>query len=123
MPWEETCAMDERAKLVAAYLSGEWEVAELGRHFGVSRKTVYKWVKRYVDEGPEGLSDRSRRPKHCPHAMSDLVVLAVLDARRKHPTWGPKKLLAWLSAKDSGVHRGTRGGRGWRTGCCDRNGG
>jgi putative transposase len=99
MPWKQTCALDEKMKLVAAFLSEEWPIAELSRQFQVSRKTVYKWVERYSAEGPEGLLERSRRPRCCPHAMSDAVVAAILDARRAHPTWGARKLLAWLAAR------------------------
>ncbi len=35
-------------------------------------------------------------PKQCPHRMPDDIAEAILELRRHHPTWGPKKLLAWL---------------------------
>ena len=38
-------------------------VSKICELFGVSRKTYYKWCKRYKEEGLEGLSERSRRPK------------------------------------------------------------
>ena len=40
--------------------------------------------------------DRSRRPVHCPHATSSELIEAILEARRRHPTWGTKKLLTRL---------------------------
>ena len=43
MPWQETCPVRERLKLVQAYGRGEASMAELCRRFGVSRKTGHKW--------------------------------------------------------------------------------
>ena len=99
MPWTERGVVDERFRLVALYLQGEHTMMELAGQFGVSRKTAYKWVRRYRHAGPEGLRDRSRAPRSHPHAVSDEVVDVLLQARRAHPTWGPRKLLAWLTPR------------------------
>jgi transposase-like protein len=37
-------------------------VAQTCRYFGISRKTYYKWQRRFKRLGQAGLSDRSRRP-------------------------------------------------------------
>src|SRR5262249_56886542 len=42
------------------------------------------------------VEERSRRPRHSPNQTSDEIVSAILAARRRHPTWGGKKLLALL---------------------------
>lgn len=81
------------------YLADECGMTELCEYFGVSRKTGYKWVERYRREGPEGLLDRSRAPRSHPRAILDPVVEVLLEARRKHPTWGPRKILPWLARK------------------------
>ena len=60
MPWKETRVQEERLKFVAAYLDGEWSMAEVCRAFGISRKTGYKLVQRFAAEGVTGLVDRSR---------------------------------------------------------------
>jgi len=44
------------------WLAGGEPMAELGREFGISRKTGYKIFDRYQECGVEGLTDRSRRP-------------------------------------------------------------
>ena len=88
--------MDERVKFMGMYLRGEWSVSALCRHFGISRKTGYKWIGRYLESGSVGLRDRSRAPLTNQNAVSDEVVGAVVTARRRHPTWGPRKLRAWL---------------------------
>jgi len=43
-------------------------VALTCRHFGLSRKTFYKWKKRFDGSGDSGLADQSRRPLRSPHA-------------------------------------------------------
>lgn len=86
--------MDQRLQFVSAYQRGASPFAELCAHYNISRKTGYKWIGRYAAEGPTGLLERSRRPHACPHASEPLVMDALLDVRRRHPRWGPKKLLA-----------------------------
>jgi hypothetical protein len=67
-----------------------FEVAELARRDGISRKPADKWLERYDAAGPAGLTDRSRRPRQCPHATPETIVVALLEVRRHHPTWGAK---------------------------------
>jgi len=66
--------------------------------FGISRKAGYKWIKRYLSEGVEGLSDRSRRPKTSPTKTPDEVEEKVLGIRKNHPAWGGRKIAARLKA-------------------------
>ena len=69
-------------------------ITELCELYGVSRKTGYKWIECYIRLGPAGLQEESRRPQHSPNATAPEVVDAILEARRRHPSWGAKKLLA-----------------------------
>ncbi len=104
MPWKETCPMDEKLKFVSLYLSHEWSMAQLCREFVVSRKTGYKLVSRYLEEGPRGLIDRSRAPYHHPRAVSERVMAEVVTTRVAHPTWGARKLRAVLAANKPEVN-------------------
>jgi transposase InsO family protein len=88
--------MNERVKFLADYLKREVSFSELCERFDVSRKTGYKWVRRYEVGGVENLVDRSRAPLTHSQQVSDEVVEAVIAARRKHPRWGPRKLLVVL---------------------------
>jgi putative transposase len=63
--------MDEKLKFVASYLEHEWSMAQLCREFGISRKTGYKMIERYMEEGPPGLTDRSRAPWRHPQVRRD----------------------------------------------------
>ncbi len=96
MPWSETNPMKERLRFIDDLESMLYTMTELSERFGISCKTAYKWTDRYVAEGVEGLKDRSRAPKHCPHRTEQRVVEALVAARRKHPRWGPRKLLKIL---------------------------
>lgn len=103
MAWKETRVNEERTKLLGEYLSGEYGVSELARAYGVSRKTVYKWVRRFEAEGVKGLADRSRAPHRHGKALRPEVELAILRWKRLRSLWGaPKirvKLLAELGEK------------------------
>ena len=43
MPWQETLLMDQRVQFIADYQRDVFDVAELARRYGISRKTAYKW--------------------------------------------------------------------------------
>lgn len=99
MPWSETTVMKERLCFIADLERNLYTMTELCDRHGISRKTGYKWSERYVAEGVDGLKDRSSAPKRCPHRTEDRVVEALLKARRQHPSWGPRKLLAYLGRR------------------------
>ena len=96
LPWKETSAESERLRFIRRWREGEESVAELCRQFGISRKTAYKMIARYVAEGEEGLLDRSRAPHHHPNATPPELVEQVIAMKRGHPTWGPKKVVGRL---------------------------
>ena len=96
MPWRHASPMDQRTQFMADYLREVLSITELCTMYGITRKTGYKWIERYLRQGPAGLEERSRRPRQSPNQTSDEIVAAILDARRRHPTWGGKKLLALL---------------------------
>jgi transposase InsO family protein len=91
---------DQRVQFVVEALYGPSSIAELCRSFGISRKTGFKWLARYEREGPPGLVDHSRAPHHHPNAMATVIAARLLGVRQAHPTWGARKLLAWLKARE-----------------------
>lgn len=93
MPWTHSSPMDQKTQFIADFLRHSQSISDLCRHYGISRKTAYKWINRYQQEGIVGLDDQSRKPRSCPHQTEPDLVEALLEARRRHPTWGAKKLL------------------------------
>jgi len=96
MPWKETSVISERKEFIKQAKQQEINFNWLCKEYGISRKTGYKWIKRYQAEGVEGLADRSKRPHRMPSKSSTEVEQAVLDIRKKHPAWGGRKIHARL---------------------------
>lgn len=101
MPWRTTCPMDERMKFIGEWLRHDESIALLCRRYGISRKTGYKLVARYQLAGVDGLTDRSRAPHHQPLAVAEEIEAAIVQARGRHPRWGPRKLRAWLQQQQA----------------------
>ena len=103
MPWRELKPMEQRLELVREYESGLFTMTELVAHYGVSRKTGYKWLERFDQGGASALADRSRRPHARPHATAAELVEKILAVRHRHPRWGAKKLRAVLARRQPQV--------------------
>jgi len=108
-----------RALLVERVVVMGWAPARAAEAAGVSRPTVYKWVRRYQEEGVEGLLDRSSAPHRHPHALSKKEVGRILRARRDLG-WGPHRLGPWLGLPRSTVYGVLRRHRVPRLGEIDR---
>ena len=99
MPWRELKPMDQKTQFIADYLRQTLDTTELCQLYGISRKTGYKWIERYLENGPQGLEERSRRPGTCPNQTPDAIVEALIAVRQHHPTWGAKKLLPFVEKR------------------------
>lgn len=66
--------------------------------FSASRRTVYKWLKRYEKFGFAGLDDYSKRPKNSPNATPLELKQKVIEAKKKYKSLGAEqvKILADL---------------------------
>ena len=99
MPWKVTCSMDEKVRFALEAIDGEESMSALCRTYGISRPTGYKWLARYHVEGLDGLRERSRAPLNHPNAVDSVTRQLFIEARVDHPTWGTRKLLAWLARR------------------------
>jgi transposase InsO family protein len=70
-------------------------VAQTCRHFGLSRKTFYKWSARYKSHGEAGLCDRPRVPQHSPRATPRVVISKILYLRDRYH-FGPGRIASYL---------------------------
>ena len=101
MPWKEVSAMSARTEFLEhARLPGA-NLSQLARRFGVSRKTVYKWLGR--DRSGGSIANRSRKPTSSPGRTPAAVEELVLKLREQHPAWGGRKLRAVLRERSPGV--------------------
>ena len=89
----ELSVVEQRYQAVLAVIRDGVPVVEVARRFDVSRQAVHRWLRWYEDQGLSGLVDRSHRPPRCSHQMDAAVEVWVLEARRRNPDWGPRRLV------------------------------
>ena len=97
MPWQEQLPMDLRKQFVTEFHRERLSMTELCAQYGISRKTGYKWARRYEEGGVPGLADRPRRPHGHPQTTDPAVVAAVVAARARFPEWSGHKIVQWLA--------------------------
>src|SRR5689334_8151628 len=95
MPWAQTDPMSERLRFVLAARKHKATFTSLCAAFGVAPKTGYKWLAQFEAAGPDGLQDRSRRPKSNSRSIAPDVAERLIELRRELG-WGPKKLVVEL---------------------------
>jgi transposase InsO family protein len=93
MPWKGVTVSEQRQRFLEDFKLNYYPVAELAERFGISRKTAYKWIDRFEEEGQSGYHEHSRRPASCPWQTEAAIVQELVDLRKAHPRWGPRKLL------------------------------
>lgn len=91
--------MTERMRFVLDYEKGLFGMSELAEQYGISRKTAYKWLERFYEEGAAGLEDRLPVAERVANRTGREVEQLIVQLRDKQQTWGPKKLLATLERK------------------------
>lgn len=91
--------MSLRLQFVHEVHRGQRPITEVCRGYGISEKTGHKWLARFCTEGPAGLVDRSHTRHTFAHQLAPHLADAILALRHQHPTWGPRKLHAYLARK------------------------
>jgi transposase InsO family protein len=90
-----------RKLIVDRVLAGH-RPGEVAKQLGVSRQTVYKWLRRWRAEGQAGLGDRSSRPHSMPRRTSAEKTAAIIAARIQHHA-GPVRLATLLGVAASTI--------------------
>ena len=81
-----------------------WTVAAAAESMNISRQCAHKWWRRFQDEGPAGLMDRSSRPWSCPHQTPARVERRIVALRQSRKL-GPARLAGIVGVPASTVHR------------------
>ena len=97
MPWMERRVEMLREEFIRQSQEADRNFSALCEEYGISRKTGYKWVKRYQEENC--LSDQSRRPKKISSKTDEKMERLILDVRQEHPGWGARKIKVYLGDK------------------------
>ncbi len=91
--------MVERMKFVADHMRGIYGTSELARQYGISRKTAYKWLERFEEEGAKGLEGRPSVAEAIWNRTPLEMEGRLVAFRRRHPDWGPRKMLDTLGRR------------------------
>ena len=99
MPWKDLRAMSQKLEFIEKATASGANVAALCREYGISRQTGHKWLRRYRVLGYVGLVEQSRRPTSLPLATGEEIVVSILELKRRHPSFGPKKISLVLARR------------------------
>lgn len=92
-----------RLRLARLIVDQGWTCTEAAKMFMVATKTAAKWARRYREDGPAGMTDRSSRPHHSPTRTPGPVVRAIVRLRWRHRL-GPIQIAGRLGLPASTVH-------------------
>jgi transposase InsO family protein len=92
--------MDAKLLFIADCLREAAPMTVLCERYGISRETGYVWKRRFEAGGAAGLEEVSRAPHRHGASTSAALVTRIVEARKRKPYWGPKKLLAILRQED-----------------------
>src|SRR6266566_8386360 len=101
MLWELS-VIEQRYRAVLEVLAGV-PVTEVAGRYGVSRQSIHFWLRRYRNEGPPGLADRSHKVRAHPWQIPAHLESAVCELRRAHPKWGPRRLVFEMGRRGHGT--------------------
>lgn len=79
-----------RAQAVRRVLEAQQDIEIVAAAFGMSEKTIKKWVKRFLAEGEAGLHDRSSRPRRLANKTSPETEARILELRREKRFSAPR---------------------------------
>ena len=96
MPWKELKPMDQKIQMIADWQTKQLNITDISYKYGISRKTVYKWLNRYEQIGIDGLKDFSRKPNVSPHQTHEEIIELIIKEKLKNRKRGPKKICVQL---------------------------
>jgi transposase InsO family protein len=83
------------AVLLEPERTGE-SVTAICRRYGISRQTYYRYRRRYLAEGLDGLEDLSRRPTRSPGQIDAALEVEICRMRKDHARWGARRIRSEL---------------------------
>ena len=99
MPWKVINQMDLKNQLVTDLNKEHFSITDLSQKYGISRPTVYKWLRRYKKLGIAGLKEQSRAPQNCPHRTEPKILNLIIQEKLKNRKRGPRKIRAQLKRR------------------------
>lgn len=94
MPWKEINVMNQKLEFIMKAFSEHINFQRLCREYGISTKTGYKWKQRFLEEGIQGLHEKSRKPQGNSKQIPEEVICEIIKIKQSKKNWGPKKIRA-----------------------------
>jgi len=92
MPWKKHSDQQQRWGFVQLAMRAKMSLAELCRRSGISRKTAYKWIARFHQDGRRGLKDQERSAHRLHNRPQKKWLDRLRRCKRQHPSWGAPKI-------------------------------
>jgi transposase InsO family protein len=89
---KELTKVEQRYDAVLGVIRDGFSITEVARKFGVSRQTLHAWMRRYLEDGIQGLTERSHRPTTSPAQIAPALEERICELRRRHPAWGQVRI-------------------------------
>ncbi len=89
----------QRLLLLDTWLRSKLPAKDFGALVGVSQQTLYKWKRRFLQDGPAGLSEKPARK--IGSRLTEEVKRAILMLKEAHPDWGQDRISAVLARTDA----------------------
>jgi transposase InsO family protein len=106
MPFKELSIMSQRIEFCILASKSESNMSKLCIRFNITRRTGYKWLTRYHEQGFAGLEEKSKRPHNFPNQTPQSIDQYVVGLRGNDPEWGAKKLhKIILNHKEEGKYK------------------
>lgn len=94
MPWKVMNVMNQKLEFIMKAFSEHINFQRLCREYGISTKTGYKWKQRFLEEGIQGLHEKSRKPESNSKQIPEEVICEIIKIKQSKKNWGPKKIRA-----------------------------
>lgn len=111
----------KKLKILDWYRGHDKNISLTARRFGLTRKTVRDWQKKFDRYGPIGLNEQSRRPKNVRKPTTSWqIVSETVNLRKQYPAWSKYKIRVLLRRKGLVISPSTVGRIFKRKGLIDK---
>jgi len=93
MPWKEADKMSLKKEFILKSFNREQTFTELCREYGISTKTGYKWLQRFLEGGFPALKEQSRKPVSNSKETPEAISVELIRIKNLHKNWGASKIL------------------------------
>ena len=85
-------SLEERIRAVLLYTDGSKEPREISAIVGVSKRTLWRWIKAYRRNGIQGLKLKKPGPERPANSSPRELEERIVALKQKHPSWGARRL-------------------------------